>query len=114
MEVFIFKACTVSTLLREIFIAIKTNVPPDVHAYQKIIARHIRRQHEVLVNLLYQLRQIGLLQFPFQDQGTVNRRCGEMNIYCPQAAIILQATTLHNIVALRIGSTKMPLKANIL
>src|ERR1035438_10036499 len=42
-------------------------------------------------------------------------RCrGKVNIYCSQAIIALQATPLHNVVALRMRGAKMALEMNII
>src|SRR5579875_1376416 len=111
--VFFAKAEVGFSIFGKVFVAVETHILPDIDAYQEIIARHIRRENQIFIDLLNQLAQVRLLQLPFQNKRAVYGSSGEMNIYSAQTTIILQGITLHDVIALRVGRAKMPFKANI-
>jgi hypothetical protein len=95
------------------FVTVEANILANVNTDQKIIARHVGREDQVFINLFNELGQVSLVKLSLQNERTMNRRRGKVDVYGTQAAVTLQAITLHDVIALRRGSSEVSFKTDI-
>src|SRR5262249_55178840 len=108
------KVGAIVVVVCEKFVAVEANILANIDTHQKIITRHIRRENQVFIDLFNELRQVSFVKFSLQNECTMNCRRGEMDIYCTQAIVTLQAIPLHDVIALRGGSSEVSFKPDII
>src|SRR5262249_48567023 len=86
----------------------EAELPAEVDVDQEVVARRVGGEHEILVNLLDQLGQVGGRELSLDHQRAVDGGGGEMQVHRADAC-----GAEHHVVALGVGRAELAVEANV-